>query len=295
MTDKKESTTKKVRDLINQKLDQGFVTNENADHENIVKLNKQIRDELSLPQGWRGKLKKFIDDELVKRHIRLPDNYKLSSTKWEIVKPESPKPEPIPQEVQEKIQQDPQLKQTFENLQSPHGTLPKQVTYNPARSQPQQQMQIPQSPHGTLPKMTEGNAQDQQQGRLYDSQYEITEKKTMSEEAQKKLIKNSISKFLVPVYTALGVVEGDEEEMQQEGKPKPLKQFKKEADEFADELNDYLVENNIKLPAFLNHLAIILSFFVVFIVPLVKYKFFSEKTPPKPEYDKDVDDIKVKA
>lgn len=137
------------------------------------------------------------------------------------------------------------------------------------------------SPRGALPK-TETEAQETQ-----------SENKVMSEQAQAKLIKRGLNDIIAPLYIAMGIVEPDEEEKKDEAKLPTAKKFKKDMDSLGDEINSYLIENHIQLPALLNHLSIILSVFMVLVVPVLKFKFFSSKQSVKPDYDETAQEIKV--
>ncbi|MCH7561075.1 MAG: hypothetical protein IIC67_06890, partial [Thaumarchaeota archaeon] len=156
--------------------------------------------------------------------------------------------------------------------QSPHSALPKST----------------ESPHSALPKTT-GSAEKQTR----TEQTEEPEKKSMSESSQEKLISAGLTKLILPLYTAVGIFELDEEEEKEEGKLSTVKQAKKDFEELAGEINTYLIENQIKLPAFLNHLAIIISIFVVMVLPVIKFKMFSGSKDAKPTYDDDADKVTV--
>lgn len=223
------------------------------DKNSKIELNKLVRDTLQLPKGWHSDINKFIKDIAVEKKLALSD----LGFKNEI--------EGVTVNL---VKTEPEI-QTTQPTQI-HSAMPT----NPSGTG---------SPRGALPK-TETELQEQTQQ---------SENKVMSEQAQAKLIKRGLNDIIAPLYIAMGIVEPDEDEKQDEAKLPTAKKFKKDMDSLGDEINSYLIENHIQLPALLNHLSIILSVFMVLVVPVLKFKFFSSKQSVKPEYDETAEKIKV--
>ena len=117
----------------------------------------------------------------------------------------------------------------------------------------------------------------------------------MSATAQQRLIENTLTKFVPKIYVAIGAIKPSEKEEKEIAKETEYEHFMEDVKGFSKELNDYLVENDIQLPAFLNHIAIMLSFAIVFVIPLVKLKMFSSSDTPKNDYDEDVEELRINA
>ena len=230
------SKSQQMKDLLNKKLDEGYQIKNKYDR---IELQKIIVSELHLPDGSYSDVGTFLKPILVKRKIVISDlgfkDEKIGEVTVNLFKSDS---KPDDTKVQSNIMS-----------QSPHSALPKST----------------QSPHSALPKTT-GSTQTETR----TEQSEEPEKRTMSESSQEKLISAGLTKLILPLYTAVGIFELDEEEEKEEGKLSTVKQAKKDFEELAGEINTYLIENKIKLPAFLNHLAIIISIFVVMILPVIK-------------------------
>ncbi len=256
----KISDTQRVKDLVKLKLEQGY---ELKDKNSKLELNKLIRDELHLAKGWSSDINKAIREIAIEKKITISDlgfkNDKIGDMTVNLIK--DSESTTATENIQSNV-----------SSQSPHGALPK----------------TSQSPHSALPKNT-GSTETQTR----TEQSEKPEKKSMSESSQEKLISAGLTKLILPLYTAVGIFELDEEEEKEEGKVSTVKQAKKDFEELAGEINNYLIENQIKLPAFLNHLAIIISIFVVMVLPVIKFKMFSGSKEAKPNYDDDADKVKV--
>ncbi|GEM_PF-5553570 len=225
------------------------------DRNSKLELNKIIRDTLKLPKGWHSDINKAIKEVAIEKKLAIADLGFKNEIDGVTVNL-----------VKSESESTAEPQQT-----SPHSALPKDTT-------------ITGSPRGALPKTTTEQQEQEQQ---------TPEKKYMSESAQERLIKKGLNDFLVPIYISLGVVEPDESEKEDEAQLPTAKKFRSDVDKFSTELNEYLIENNIKLPQFLNHLSIIASIVILFVLPVVKFKFFSSKQTPKPKYDDKADNIEV--
>lgn len=258
------SATQQVKDKINEKLNSGFQL---TDKNSKLELNKIVRDELKLAKGWSSDINKAIREIAVDRKIQISDlgfkNDKIGDTVVNLIKNEI---QPTEKQLQSNVQ----------TPQSPHGALPKNTS---------------QSPHGALPK-TVGSSETTQTQQSEQQQQE-PEKKYMSQTAQKKLISNGLTKLVLPLYTALGICELDEEEIKEESKIPKSQQVKKDFEDLAGEIDEYLTENEIRLPALLNHISIVISIFVVLVLPVIKFKFMSSKQDAEPQYDETADEVKV--
>jgi hypothetical protein len=152
-----------------------------------------------------------------------------------------------------------------------------------------------QSTHSSIDALPKPDSSNKGSLPSNDSQTIEEEKQYMTGTAQKKLISSGLTKIIFPIYTALGIVELDDSELKQEAKIPKGQQVKKEFEELAGDIDEYLTENNIQLPALLNHLSIIISVFCVLILPVIKYKMFTQKQEPQPDYDDSADTVEVKA
>ncbi len=251
--DEKLSKTDLITKKINEILDDGRI--QLTDKSKKLELNKLVRDELQLSKGWSSDINKIIKNIAVDKKLQISD-LGFKNDKIGDVTVNLVKSEPEPQDAQVQANIKPTLPQS-----------------------------TPQSPHGTLPK---GISQGSQTETLQES-----EKKYMSESAQKKLISHGLTKMIFPLYASLGLIELDDDEIKEQAKIKKGKKAKEEFEELATDIDEYLTENNIKLPALLNHLSIIISVFVVLVLPVIKFKFFTTKQEPNPEYDESADTIKV--
>ena len=251
--DNQKSTKDKASDLIREKLDAGF---ELKDRNSKLELNKLVRDSLKLSKGHHSDINKFIKDIAVEKKLALSDlgfKNEIDGVTVNLVKTE------------------PEIQTTSTQTNQIHSAMPT----NPSGTG---------SPRGALPK-TETERQEQEQLE--------PENKVMSEQSQAKLIKRGLNDLIAPLYIAMGIIEPDEEEKQDESKVPTAKKFRKDMDSLGDEINSYLIENHIQLPALLNHLSIVLSILMVLVVPVLKFKFFSSKQSVKPEYDETAQDVKV--
>jgi len=256
---KKElSMTQQIKDLLSKKLDEGYKL---IDKHSKVELNKIIRDELKIVSGNHSDINRAIKEIAIKKGLQISDlgfkNDKIGDMTVSIIKNETKEPELKPNVSQ-----------------SPHGALPKETQS--------------ESSHGALPKESGSDT-------LQTEQSEQPKKKHMSQDAQERLIKKGLNDLIAPLYISLGIVEPDEEEKEDEAKLPTAKKFRADMDDLGTDINTYLIENQIQLPALLNHLAIALSIFMVLVVPVIKFKFFSSKTEAKPSYDTSADNIEVKA
>jgi len=255
---KKEKPTliEKIKELVNQKIDSGF---ELKDNKSVIELRKTITDELKINPNSRNMIRDVIKEVLVERKLQISDlgfkNEKIGDMKVNITKPDTNNTEP-------------QLN-THQNIISSESTP-------------------------TLPLDTTKGALPKPEQEYYITEDEEPEKQYMSESAQKKLISSALTKVIFPIYTAMGIVELDESEIKEEATLPKGKKVKAEFEELAGDIDEYLTENNIQLPAFLNHIAIMISIFVVLVLPVIKFKFFTTKAEPKPEYDKSADNFEVK-
>jgi len=253
------SKSQQMKDLIRKKIDEGFPLNNKQDK---IQLQKQILDELHLPKGSYSDAGKFLKDIMIEKKMQISDvgfkNDKIGDLTVNLVKSEEATPE-----------------------------IKSNVSQSPLSNIPQN---TPNSSRGVLPK-TQGspNADTRQ------NESQEPEKEYMSESAQKKLISHGLTKVIFPLYTALGVVELDETEIKEESKIPKGKKVKQDFEELAGDIDEYLRENNIKLPALLNHLSIMISIFVVLVMPVIKFKFFSSKQAPDPTYDESASEVKVDA
>lgn len=258
----KISKTQQVKNLINLKLDSGYQLN---DKNAVDELTKIICDEIKLGiDSWNSKIKGYIKDTAIKRKLQISDlgfkNDKIGDMTINLISETTSSPEN-------------QITVSSNISQSPHGVLPQNYT---------------SSSRGSLPKET---GTDNSQTRTEQS--EEPEKKYMSESAQKKLISHGLTKLILPLYKAIGICELDESEEKEESKIPKGKQMQKDFEDLAGDIDEYLTENNIKLPALLNHLSIVISIFVVMVMPVIKFKMFSGSKEVKPTYDKDADSVKV--
>jgi len=249
------SKTELITKEVNSILDNGII--ELVDKPSKLKLNNQVRDNLKLSKGWSSDINKIIKKIAEDKKLKISDLGFKNDKIGDVTVNLINEPE----KTETKIQS---------NIQNPHTALSQTTGENP---------------HGTMPK-----------GFGTETKTEETkpEIKIMSEDAQAKLIKKGLNDIIAPLYISLGIVEPDEQEKKDEAKLPTAKKFKKDMDDLGDDINDYLKENDIRLPAFLNHLAILLSIFMVLVLPVIKFKFFSTKQEPDPEFDKTADDIEVK-
>jgi len=258
--EKNISMSQQIRDLINSKLDSGYQL---TDKHSKVELNKIIQDELHISKGNHSDINRAIKEISIKRNIQISDlgfkNDKIGDMSVNLIKNEP------------------------ETITAPPQQTSKGLSAMSTTTQPQNNLR------GALPKTTT------EQEEIQNSESEIEpEKKYMSESAQKKLISNGLTKLVFPLYTALGIVELDESEIEEEAKLPKGKQMKKDFEDLANDIDEYLTENNIRLPALLNHLSIIISIFMVLVLPVIKFKFFSSKQDAKPDYDSSAEEIQVK-
>lgn len=252
---KKElSKTQQVKNLIESKLDSGY---ELKDKNTRIELSKIVLDELKLSKGWTKDINKAIRDVSIDKKLQISD-LGFKNDKIGDMTVSVIKPE---------ITTEPPLTSNVSSLTRP--TIPSSPT-------------LPSS-KGALPKTDDT-------GLITDTEPE----RFMSESAQKKLISSALTKVIFPIYTAMGIVELDESEIKEEATIPKGKKVKAEFEELAGDIDEYLTENNIKLPALLNHISIIISIFVVLVLPVIKFKFFTTKVDAKPEYDDTADTIKVK-
>lgn len=253
-SDDSKSKMQQIEDFIKEKIESGY---ELKDRNSKLELNKITRDSLKLPKGWQSDVNKGIKKIAIEKKLAISDlGYKdeIDGITLNLIKEES---EPTKES---------------QPTQSPYSALPTNST-------------ITGSPRGALPK-TQTEQEEQQEPQ--------PEKKIMSADAQSRLIKTGFNKLLAPLYISMGIVQPDEEEKEDEAKLPTAKQFRKDMDNLADEINEYLIENKIQLPALLNHLSIGVSIFMVLILPVIKFKFFSSNQSAKPEYDESANDVKVK-
>lgn len=254
--EKNLSKTELITKEIDSILDNGII--ELKDKSSKLKLNNQVRQNLKLSKGWSSDINKIIKKIAEDKKLKISDlGFKNDKIGDVTLNLINNEPEPTPE--------------IKSNVPNPHSALPSQ------------------NPHGTMPKGF-GSSDSQT-----ESSKEEPEVKTMSEDAQAKLIKKGLNDIIAPLYISLGIVEPDEEEKKEEAELPTAKKFKKDMDDLGDDINDYLKENNIRLPALLNHLAILLSVFMVLVLPVIKFKFFTNKQEPDPKFDESAEQIKVEA
>jgi len=251
------SKNQQMKDLLNKKLDDGFTLKDRKDK---IQLQKLILDELHLPEGSYSDVGKFLKKIMIERKLQISDvgfkNDKIGDITVNLIKNSEPEPT---QDIQSNV--------TKSN--SPLGALP--------HNSPS---------HGALPKIGSTDSQTKTQQPEEPERY-------MSDSAQKKLISHGLTKLLYPMYVSMGICELDEEEIKEEAKLPKGKQMKKDFEDLAGDIDEYLIENNIKLPALLAHLSIMISIFVVLVLPIIKFKFFSSKQEANPDYDESADKIEV--
>lgn len=258
--DDKISIGEKIKELVKQKFDESFEVKEKNDR---IKLNKQIQSELKIAKGWSTDINKAILEIMVERKMKIDDlgfkNDKVGEMKI--------------------------------NLISSTGSTSQESTVVTTQTPPKTPV-LPYDPSkkGALPKDTT----QQQTQTTTERQIELEpEKKFMTASAQKKLISSGLTKIILPIYKTIGICELDEKELKEEAKVSSASKMEKDFEDLAGDIDEYLVENNIKLPAFLNHVAILVTIFVVLVLPVIKFKMFSEKTETKVDYDTDAEKIKV--
>lgn len=222
-----------------------------TDKNSRILLQKTIIDELKLIGGWRGKVKKYIGEILTERKISLA-GLGIDSDKVGDMTINLIKSETTPE-----------IKPEPETIQKSKGALP--IGWDAQK--------VP---------ITETEKQEQ-------IQTQEPESKPMSQVAQERLIKSALNDMVAPLYISLGIIEPDEDEKEDESKLPTAKAFRKNMDGLATQLNEYLIENNIQLPSFFNHISIMLSIGMVLVMPVVKWKFFSSKQTPNPKYNESVD------
>lgn len=261
-TAKTEKTkTELIDDKINELLGNGTI--ELKDRNSKLELQKLVLDQLNLSKGWSSDVSKAIKKIAEEKKLKIsklgfkPDS--VGGVKVNLISNDDKEPET-------------QVKSNVPTTQSPYSALPKTESTG--------------SPHSALPKGM---------GESKSETLEEPEKKYMSEDAQARLIKKGLNDIVAPLYISLGIVEPDEEEKKDEAELPTAKKFRKDMDDLGDDINKYLKENNIQLPALLNHLAILLSVFMVLVVPVIKFKFFTSKQEPDPKFDASADEIEVKA
>jgi len=258
---KPPSQTQQIKDLIKVKFEEGWqVTDKNSK----LELQKKILDELKIKKGNSSDVGKHILEYMEKNHLKIPDKIggkqKIGDTIVNLIKKEIPKDSE-------------QIKSNIPNQSpSPMGGLPQSTIQK-----------------GALPRIG-STTQTQSTSRTEESEPE----KKMNPDAQARLIKRGLNDIVAPIYIAMGIVEPDESEKKEEAKIPTAKKFRNDLDGLGDELNKYLQENNLQLPAFMNHIAIVISIFVVLVLPVVKFKFFSSKQDADPNFDNSVDDVEVK-
>jgi len=249
-----------IKELIKNKIDDGFPL---TDNNKISELRKTIKSELSLPNGYNKVVKDNILKIMQERKLSFEGIKTGQKTQGFDVKLNNILGNDNKPETTTEITKVPQTQN--EEGWGIFGNKSNHVTPGTQQQQPQQV--IPEPP-----------------------------KQPMSEKqkaAQVKIVESLIDKFLVKTYIALGIVEGSEEEQKEENKPMPLKQFKEDAHEFAGELNDLLIEFDVRLPKVLRFGGIAISAVVLFIVPVIKMKMFNDKSEVDGNFDKELDDVKI--
>jgi len=259
-TKKNEKPTNRqlIESKIKEKLDLGF---EPKDKNSIIDLRKIVVDELKISPNSRSQVKDLIKKELIAR------KYQIGKLGWKN-----------------------EIEGLIVNLESADNdeTKPANIISNSALNN---LVQSDASKRGALPKTTT----EQNEGQTRTEQSEGEAPKKMTATAQEKLIVNGMVKVLTPLYIAMGVIQPDESEKEDEAKPQTAKAFKQDMADLGKEINDCLVENNIQLPAALNFLALGISFVSVMVIPVVKFKYFSSKQEAKPEFDDAAEKLKVTA
>jgi hypothetical protein len=270
MADKEISIAEKIRaKAIEKFLDPNKIP---KDPEQVKNLYKEIIDELQINKSWRNEARKTILKVMEEQgHLFSSESLAKESNNELVIKkaPEIPQPttEPTPQPTQQTIPS-----------ASPHGTLPKGISESEKIEAGTQPIQFSQN--------------------ISDQNTQSTEiKKPLTEQQmknQKQFIKDSFG-FVTELYIAMGIVEGNEEEKEELRKPKPLEQFKQSVDSYSDRVNQYLIDNNIALPTWLNLMGLIASGFMIFVVPVLKFGFVNKGSQKvKPKYDDSLKDVEVK-
>lgn len=263
----KPSMMNQVLELSKKKIDEGFeLKDKNARNE----LNKQIQSELHLSKGWSTDINTAIRKIALEKKLIISDlgfkDDKIGGMTV-ILKSDSGSSS-ASQKGGESV------------------TVQQRILTYPQGS-------IPQGKKGALPFGSTGQPHVQGQPEVQGQLQPEEQKQYMTETAQKKLIHHGLVKMILPLYKAIGIIELDEKELKEEQKLSSSVKMAKEFEELAVELDQYLTENNIRLPAFLNHISIVISIFVVMVLPVIKFKVFTNSTEKKPEYDKDAKAVKV--
>ena len=143
----------------------------------------------------------------------------------------------------------------------------------------------------TLPSGQEATNYQSPGGALPESQ-EPQQLTKVQLESQERFFKKC-GNIVTDIYIGLGMVEtDDEEELKQLEKPKPIKQFRKEVDELAVELNQLMINYGMRMPKYLDIGMFALGVIVTFGVPVIK-KVMNKNSESEPEYDEKLSEVEV--
>lgn len=222
------------------------------DNKDSVNLTNEIMGELKIPKGSYQKVKKTVLKMMQEKGIAVSSP--TSKDGMGSVNVNLKKEETLLEQPATSTTATPQQTQTIPT-QSQQGALPKTQPTLPAQpAQPtQQQVFI----------MTDEQKQRQQKTfeRIFDKAGDI--------------------------YVKLGLVEG---EGKQEPKP-TLLQFKTDLKDLAGETNDYLIDNNTKLPQWIDLALLIISFVIVLGTPVLNAIFFGTDNKKKAESNSSLEDV----
>lgn len=265
MTEKDDiSIAERIKSQVVKHFDAGNVPKENTD---IVKLYKQIISDLNINKSWRAEAKKLILAVMQERNLLVASQELAKESAHDLEIERAP---PLPPEQPPILQPSPE--QQIMQQQNPHGTMPRGFV-------PQDQT-APQ----TLP------ATQTQSQTLETPNMPLTETQIKN---QKTFIKDSFG-FVTELYVAMGLVEGSEEEKQEQAKPRPIAEFKESVDGYADRVSQYLVDNNIALPQWLSLVGLFGSGVMIFVIPLLKFAFVNKgNNGKKPKFDSALDKLEV--
>ena len=251
---KEDTRSKKelINDLVNQKIRDGFDV---SDKQGRIALNKAVRSELKLPNGWSTGINKVIDTARTELKIQVDPKDKSNEI------------------------------QGFEvNMESPDAT----PETNPEISQPLSLVGSP--PQLTVPNSKPVLPSDYSSESEAPAKIVLSPEQA---ESQERFFKK-IFGFASDVYIALGLVEtDDEEELKEFQKPKPLKEFKADMEELGGELNQLMMAYGMQLPKYLDLIAFGVSIFTVMGTPLLKKFAMGGNENPKPNYEESLDDVEV--
>lgn len=269
MTEKDDiSIAEKIKEQVIKHFDAGIIPKENSD---IVKLYKQIISDLNINKSWRAEAKKIILAVMQEKNLLIASRELAQESAHDLEIERAPPLQETPQITIEQIAKPDQ----FRNIpvQSPHGTMPRGFV-------PQDQT-APQ----VLTPATHTMQTTEETPRTPLTEIQIKNQKTF--------IKDSFG-FVTELYVAMGLVEGSEEEKQEQAKPRPIAEFKESVDGYAERVSQHLVDNNIALPQWLSLVGIFGSGIMIFVIPLLKFAFVNKgNNGKKPKFDSELDKVEV--